>query len=143
MRDRRSAAELLCLTLLLAYLAWLPLPFGSASDAAQAPLILAALGICVAASLVAMRRRELQPTRAGRLWLIGGVLFLAAIAVQLVPLPMALLRIVSPQSARLWRAGDQIAALAGVQRAALHPITIDPAATTLQLFVTAAYMATF
>ena len=48
------AAELLCVALLLAYLIWVPLPFGSNTDAAYVPLIVPPLILCAAAALLRM-----------------------------------------------------------------------------------------
>src|SRR6266568_2853430 len=50
MPDRRSAAELASRGLLLAYLCWLPLPFGSVTERAQLPLVIGALVICAMAA---------------------------------------------------------------------------------------------
>src|SRR5690349_5361972 len=113
-----STGEVLCLAALLVWLVWVPLPFGSASDDAQTAFVIPPLVICAVAALLV--RRTLRAGRPALLWLLGGALFLAAMAVQLLPLPMIVLRALSPESARLWRAGDRIAALAGVP-AAFHP----------------------
>lgn len=142
MRATGSVAEIVCFIFLLAYLAWVPLPFGSASDGAQTPLILPALVICTAAAVVASRRRPLHFSRTARLWAAGGVLFTALLAFQLVPLPMPVLRALSPESARTWGAAARVASLAGVRAASMHPISVDPAETTLMLFRVAAYVAT-
>jgi hypothetical protein len=141
MRDRQTVAEIACLTLLLGYLIWVPLPFGSASDAAFTPLVLPPLLLCAMAGVVS--RRDGIPTRHGRLWTIGGGLSIAFIVLQLVPLPIPLLRLLSPESARMWAAADRVAILAGAPVRALHPISVDPADTTAQLFRVAAYAATF
>ena len=142
MRDRGTVAEIACLTGLLGYLIWVPLPFGSASDAAFPPLVSAPLVLCAMTALVPRRRGE-GATRHGFLWTCSGALFVALTMLQLVPLPMPLLRLISPESARMWQAADRVALLAGVPAGSLHPITIDPADTTAQLFRVAAYLATF
>jgi O-antigen ligase len=143
MRDRGTVAEIACLTGLFGYLIWVPLPFGSASDAAFAPLVAVPLLLCAATAAATSRNRGLAPTRHGLLWAWGGALSLAATLLQLLPLPMPLLRVASPESARMWRAASGVAALAGVSSASFHPITIDPGDTTAQLFRLAAYVATF
>ena len=144
MRDRGSVAEIGCLILLLGYLVWVPLPFGSASDAALTPLVVPPLVLCAIAGVVASRGAvPIAATRAGRLWMAGGALLLGEIALQLVPLPLPLLRLLSPESARMWGAADRIAALAGLAERSFHPITIDPRATAVELFRVAAYLATF
>src|ERR1051326_7550774 len=108
MPDRRSVAELVCRGLLLAWLCWLPLPFGSVTERAQLPLVVGALVICAMAALarasVIPSRAQGEESRAGRgslaplgmtpafrFWIVGGVLFAIVVAVQLVPLPNALL----------------------------------------------------
>jgi O-antigen ligase len=120
------------------------MPFGSASDPSQPFLILPPLLICAAAAIVrAFRRTPFQLTRPARIWLVGGVLFVIIIALQLVPMPMPLLAVVSPKSAEIWSRAGRVAALVGVSTSALHPITIDPAETTLHLYRVVAYFATF
>jgi len=111
----RNAVELALFVALLAFLVWVPMPFGSASDASQPALILPPLLICcVAALLRATRKEPLMMTRPGRIWTIGGVLFVLVIAVQLLPLPPALLAVISPQSSAIWSRATHVAALAGV-----------------------------
>src|SRR6059058_5301180 len=51
MPETRAAAELVCRGLLLLYLCWLPLPFGSVTERAQLPLIVGALVICAMAAV--------------------------------------------------------------------------------------------
>ena len=127
------AAERFCVVLLLAYLAWVPMPFGSNVDAAFLPLVAAPMIICAAAALLRLRQHELHLTFTYRVWTAGAAVFLLVVALQLVPLPHALLSIVSPQSSEMWTSTDRIASLAGVPHASLHPITVDPAATRREL----------
>jgi putative inorganic carbon (HCO3(-)) transporter len=143
MRDRGSVAEIICFTFLLAYLAWVPLPFGSASDGSLTPLVIPPLVLAAVAALLVLRRASLRITRAGRLWTAGAMLFTVVVALQLVPLPRPLLRAVSPESARIWSAADRVSALAGAGDASMHPISIDPTATAVQLFRVAAYGGAF
>jgi len=143
MRDRGSVAEIICFTFFLAYLVWVPLPFGSASDGALTPLVLPPLLLAAASSILIARRPVLRITRPGRLWTAGALLFAALIALQLVPLPGPLLRAISPESARLWSTADRVAALAGAGDGSMHPISVDPAATAVQLFRVAAYAGAF
>src|SRR5437762_3089034 len=131
MIERRSAAELACRGLLLAWLCWLPMPFGSVTERAQLPLVIGALGICAAAAFVRARvipsRADGAESRAGggslalpgmtrpfRLWAAGAMLFAAVVALQLVPLPNAFLGALSPESLRLWSAAERVASLAWV-----------------------------
>src|SRR4051795_1867968 len=97
----RQSIELALFAGLVAFLVWVPMPFGSASDASQPALILPPLLICCFAALLRLRQR-LTMARAGRIWTIGGMLFIGVIAFQLLPLPPALLALISPQSAAIW-----------------------------------------
>jgi O-antigen ligase len=160
MPERGSPPEIVCLGLLLVYLFWLPLPFGSVIERAQPALILPPLLICAAAAFLRARvipsARNPQPagdpspsarlgmTPAARFWAAGAMLFALVVALQLVPLPNALLGALSPESLRLWSAAERVASLAGVgPPSANHPISVDPATTSLQLFRLLAYIATF
>src|SRR6476646_8246235 len=101
MPEKRAAAELVCRGLLLLYLCWLPLPFGSVTERAQLPLVVGALVICAMAALARSRvipsRDDGEESRAGggslaalgmthpcRLWTLGALLFLAVVALQLL-----------------------------------------------------------
>jgi O-antigen ligase len=140
----RNPAQLALFVLLLSFLVWVPMPFGSASDASQPLLIVPALLLCAAAALLrSTDPSPFVPTRPGRLWIIGGVLFVLVISLQLVPLPMPVLRVVSPQSAAIWSRAARLAALAGLHPSALHPISVDPEQTSLHLDRVLAYLATF
>jgi len=140
----RNAVELGLFVLLLAFLIWVPMPFGSASDASQPMLIIPPLLICAGAALLrSVRQKPLVLTKPARIWIAGGVLFSVVVALQLVPLPMPVLALLSPRSAALWRGAARVAGLAGVNVQALHPITVDPAHTTLHLYRILAYFATF
>lgn len=142
------AAERACVAVLLLWLVWLPLPFGSVIPTAWTPLILVPLLVCgVAASirLYATRDRNssARPTRPWLLWTGGAFLFLALSTWQLVPLPPALLALLSPESEFLWRTSARIASLAGVPARTAFPISVDPRATTLELFRLASLFAAF
>jgi len=139
-----SGLDLGLFVLLLAFLVWVPMPFGSASDASQLPLIIPPLFLCALAALVrSMREKPFALTHPGRIWTAGGVLFACVIGVQLIPMPLPVLRVLSPQSAAIWDRAMRVASLAGVTAPTLHPITIDPSTTALHLFRTLAYLATF
>src|ERR1051326_2084391 len=113
MPDRGSAAELVCRGLLLVYLCWLPLPFGSVTEWAQPPLIAGALLICAAAALARLNVGALEPAPVFRLWSLAAILFAAVAAFELLPLPDALLGVLSPESLRTWRDAGHVPALAG------------------------------
>src|SRR5436305_1344066 len=89
------------------------------------------------------RSARMRMTRYGWLWSAGLALSVVYVALQLVPLPQSVLRVTSPESARMWRVADRIASLAGSEVRSFHPISIDPAETAVQLFRVAAYAATF
>jgi len=129
--------------LLLVWLAWLPMPFGSVTDAAQPALILPPLLICAAAALLRFRQPMLAP-RALKVWGAGALAFALVVAAQLLPLPDFLLRPLSPESYRIWSDAARIAAMAlQSPQPAVHPITVDPATTSAHLFRLLAYAATF
>jgi O-antigen ligase len=140
----RNAVELALFVALLAFLVWVPMPFGSASDTSQPALILPPLLICCAAALLrAASRQPLTMTRPGRIWTIGGVLFVLVIALQLLPMPAGLLALISPQSAAIWERATHAATLAGVDTGTNHPITVDPQHTALHFYRVLAYFAAF
>lgn len=129
---------------LLLYLVWLPLPFGSVTDAVQPALIVTPLAICAVAAVLAARQQSVLPSPAYRIWTAGAVLFALVVSLQLVPMPDSLLRILSPHSASIWSGAANLAAmLRNAAPATMHTISIDPNATWLHLFRFLAYFATF
>jgi O-antigen ligase len=129
---------------LMAFLVWVPMPFGSASDASQLPLVVPPLLICAAAALLkATGEGRFRMTGPGMIWTAGGIGFAAVIGVQLIPIPLSVLRVLSPQAAEIWSRAGRLAALAGVTSRSLYPISLDPSVTTLHLFRVLAYLATF
>ncbi|HEX7677992.1 MAG TPA: O-antigen ligase family protein [Thermoanaerobaculia bacterium] len=139
-----SGLDAVLFVLLLGFLVWVPMPFGSASDASQLPLIIPPLLICALAALVrATRASPFTLTRPGRIWVVGGVLFVAVIGLQLIPMPLPVLRVLSPQSAGIWDRATRLASLGGMSVTSLHPITVDPSTTALHFFRVLGYFATF
>jgi O-antigen ligase len=141
-------AERGCLTILFAWLAWLPLPFGSVVERARLPLIVVPLALCTVAALLRLyatrdRLGASVPTRPLAIWVTGAALFLAAAALQLIPLGAALLRTLSPDSFAIWTDATRAASLAGVTPRTAWPLTVDPRATAAELFRIAAIVATF
>jgi len=133
-------AEVVCAALLLAYLVWVPLPFGSNVDAAFVPLVVPPLVLCAAAALLRVRDgAALRFSRAYRTWSVAALVVLIVVAMQLLPLPSGLLGLVSPESHSIWRSVDRLLS----SPARMHPITIDPAATRYELFRLIALFATF
>ncbi|HEY2090754.1 MAG TPA: O-antigen ligase family protein [Thermoanaerobaculia bacterium] len=141
-----TTGEAVCAGLLLAYLVWVPLPFGSNVAAAYLPLVIPPLVLCAAAALLrSMSAAGLHLSRAYRTWSLAGVAVIAICALQLVPLPPSMAAVVSPESSAIWSAADRVVALthdaAAVPRA--HPITVNPNATWYELFRLIALFATF
>jgi putative inorganic carbon (HCO3(-)) transporter len=141
-------AERGCLTILCAWLIWLPLPFGSVVRAARLPLVAVPLALCTAACLLRAyatrdRTNTAQPTRAWSIFGIGALLFLAAGALQLVPLPAGVLHALSPDAGAIWSSATRVAALAGERTRTAWPLTVDPRATSAELLRLAALFATF
>ncbi|HEX8619211.1 MAG TPA: O-antigen ligase family protein [Thermoanaerobaculia bacterium] len=142
------AAERACLTLFVVWLAWLPLPFGSNIPAARLPLIGVPLLLCVLAAAIRLyatrdRSNAVQPTRPWVIWGVGGSLFVLAGALQLVPLPEAVHRELSPDSQAIWVSAERVASLAGIPAGGMHPLSVDPPATMLELFRLSAILAAF
>jgi O-antigen ligase len=141
-------AERACLTILFAWLVWLPLPFGSVVEVARLPLLLVPLALCTVAALLRLyatrdRNSTAVPTLPLLIWAAGALLFLIAGAVQLIPLPPALLSSLSPSSAAIWSDASRVITLGGVTPPASWPVTVDPQATAAELFRLAALAATF
>lgn len=141
-----TIVEVVCAALLLAYLVWVPLPFGSNVDAAFVPLVVPPLVLCAAAALLRFRVADgLRIGRAYRTWSIAALVLIAVVAFQLAPLPPALAAIISPESHAIWTAADRVTALAADSAASAHahPISVDPPATRYELFRLIALFATF
>ncbi len=141
-------AERGCLTILFAWLVWLPMPFGSVVERARLPLIAVPLALSVCACLLRLyatrdRTNTAQPTRAGQWWGVGSLAFLGVCALQLVPFPPGVLRAISAESHALWSAASRIATLAGVTPWSAWPLTIDPSASLAELLRLGALFATF
>jgi putative inorganic carbon (hco3(-)) transporter len=141
-------AERGCLTILFAWLIWLPMPFGSVVEAARLPLIAVPLALCVAACLLRLyatrdRTSTARPTRAWQIWGIGTLVFLLVCAGQLVPLAPGVLRALSAESHAIWSAASRIAALAGVTPRGAWTISVDPRASLAEWLRLVALFATF
>jgi len=142
------SAEGVCLTILFAWLAWLPLPFGSVIERARLPLIAVPLALCACAALLRLyatrdRTNTAQPTRAGILWLNGSLLFLLVGALQLLPLSPSILQFLSPESSVIWKDASGVASLAGAPVRGAWPVSVDPRATSVEILRLAAILATF
>lgn len=136
------------LAVLFVWLVFLPLPFGSVIAEARVALIAVPLALCCIAALVRLyatrdRNNTAQPTRPWLIWGNGALLFVAFVALQLVPLPRAVVEAVSPESAAIWNASSQLTFLGGETPRSSFPISIDPRATALELFRLIALIATF
>ncbi|HWW61679.1 MAG TPA: O-antigen ligase family protein, partial [Thermoanaerobaculia bacterium] len=140
-----TAGERCCLAILLGWLVWIPLPFGSNVEGARPALITIPLLLCASAALLRMAgsRGRIERPRAWRIWTGGAVLLIAVAVLQLVPLPPSLLNVISPDSAAIWNRATRLAAIAGVPATSAHPISIDPSATALELMRLVALFAVF
>ncbi|HYC87592.1 MAG TPA: O-antigen ligase family protein [Thermoanaerobaculia bacterium] len=141
-------AERVCLTVFCVWLLWLPLPFGSVVSNARLPLVAVPLALCTAASLLRLyatrdRTNTAQPTRAWTIFGIGALLFLAAGALQLVPLPPGVVGALSPDAHAIWSGASRVAALAGETVRTSWPLSVAPRATAAELLRLAALFATF
>jgi O-antigen ligase len=141
-------AEYGCLAIFFAWLAWLPMPFGSVVERARLPLIAIPLAVCLCASLLRLyatydRTNTARPTPAWQILGIGGLAFLAVCVLQLVPLSPGLLRAVSPESHAIWSDASRVAALAGTRPRSVWTISIDPRASAAEWLRMAALFATF
>src|SRR5688500_5554023 len=94
---RTSRLDPLIELLLIALLAFMPAAYGAVAawSEAIAMAIGAAIALLLAIRAAAVPSRDLRPSLA---W-VAVALFIAVVAAQLVPLPMSLLKTVSPQTA--------------------------------------------
>ena len=143
-----AAAELASLAILLLWLAVLPLPFGSIIEQARFALLVVPLAIGAVATLLRLyvvhdRTNTSHPTRPLLIWTTGALIVIAVGALQLVPLPGPILRVLSPESFEIWSAASRVASFAGVKPSSAHPISIDPAATAYEVMRIIALFATF
>lgn len=141
-------AERVCLTILFAWLVWLPLPFGSVVARARLPLLAVPFALCAAAAIIRLyatrdRTNTAQPTTAWTFWGLGPLLFLAAAALQLIPLAPSALRALSPEAFAIWSGGSQVAALGGAHARASWTLTVDPAATQFEIVRMGGLLLTF
>ena len=145
MSERRTPrGELVCLTLLFAFLLWVPLPFASTPDESQLPLVIGATTVCAAtAAALARSKGRLTLSAAHRIWTIGAVVFMLLVALQLVEIPGPMLRVLSPESARIWASAGGVASPIIGPLPSAHSISVDPRTTLLHLFRLLAYFATF
>src|SRR5205085_2385564 len=98
-----TAAERICVVLLLVYLAWVPMPFGSNIDAAFLPLVVPPMILFAGAALLRLRDHDAPHlTFPYRAWTAGAVVFIMIVAWQLVPMPRPVLALVSPHSNAIW-----------------------------------------
>jgi putative inorganic carbon (HCO3(-)) transporter len=141
-------SEQACIALLCAWLVWLPLPFGSNVAWARLPLVAIPLFCCAAACVLRVsegdgRINGMRATRAWELWSVGAVLFLLVGALQLLPLPPSLHRLLEPQSFVFHASASRLASIADAPVSAWHPLTLDPTSTLHELLRLTAVLAAF
>ena len=123
----------------LALLFWAPVPLGSNRAWAWALLALWVLALALWWLVGAIRGRHTYPAVLYNAWpmLLVGVLWLAFVWLQLVPLPIELLKLLSPQAARWHLAAAAPAALDAA------PLTLDRYATLEGACKSTAYLTFF
>jgi O-antigen ligase len=144
----RGVLERVCLAIFFAWLATVALPFGSVIEQARLPLVTVPLVLGAVAALIRLeatrdRTHTAQPTRAWMIFGLGGLFFILAILLQLVPLPPSMLRAISPESHAIWSRAEAVRSLVRADSAAFHPITVDPDATLFEIIRITALLATF
>jgi O-antigen ligase len=123
----------------LALLVWAPVPLGSNRPWAWALLALWVLALALWWLAGYIRGRHACPAVLRAAWpmLLCGLLWLGYVWLQLLPLPVELLKLLSPQAARWHLAAAAPAALAAA------PLTLDPYATLEAACKSTAYLAFF
>jgi hypothetical protein len=145
---RIETAEWAMLAILLAWLIWIPLPYGSVVEVAQVPLIAVPLAIGFLAAMTRLAaRRPLAIGRPLAIWAGGAAVFALLVALQIAPLGETLVSAISPAAARIWADARALYSLSmdvpprGFPRA--FTLSIAPNATRLQLFRFLGYLASF
>lgn len=143
-----AMSEQAAIALLCAWLIWIPLPFGSNVSWARMPLIAVPLLCCLIACAAraragAERGETLSMPRAWTIWNAGALLFLTVGALQLVPLPSAVHRLLEPESHAFWQSAAAVATLAGESAPLYRPLTLEPDATAAELLRLCATYAAF
>ena len=123
----------------LALLFWAPVPLGSNRSWAWALLALWVLALALAWLFGAIRGRRTYPAVLREAWpaLLCGLLWLVYVWLQLLPLPIELLQLVSPQAAK-WHAAALAPAPPG-----MVPLTLDRYATLEAACKSTAYVTFF
>jgi O-antigen ligase len=132
--------------LLFAYLVWIPLPFGSVTQSAQLPLVLLPLFIFVfAATLRFVQRSGPAATAPYLAWSAAGLILIVVTAVQLIPLPPSVTRLLSPAAHELWSGARDVHRLLepGDAFRDNFPLSVAPVRTRIHLLRLLAYLAAF
>ena len=143
-----AVSEQACIAALCLWLLWIPLPFGSNVAWARLPLIAVPLFCCAIACVLRVRataRRSdgLRLTTAWTFWSGDAILFLLIGALQLLPLPSGLHRLLEPESLAFWESASRLAVLARIPAGDAHPLTLDPATTLRELLRVGGIFAAF
>lgn len=136
---RRSDGSRWIFVFYLVLLVWAPIPLGSNRSWSWALLAFWALVLALWWLAGFIRRRNSYPAVLRESWpmLLCGLLWLAYVWLQLVPLPIELLKLLSPQAARWHIAAAAPAALGAA------PLTLDVYATLGAACKSTAYLAFF
>ena len=126
--------------LLLALLAWAPIPLGSNRAWAWSVLEIGAYSLTLGWLVLWLLRKTSIPESFVRAWpaLVILLVWLAHLAFSILPLPVALVELISPESARMQHLTDAI----GVKRDAMT-LSVDPAASKAFLLKSLAYACVF
>ena len=135
----RSDGTAWIFALYLALLVWAPIPLGSNRSWAWTLLALWVLALSLWWLTGFIRGKHAYPTVLRETWpmLLCGLLWLGYVWLQLVPLPVGILQILSPQAAR-WHIAAAVPATLGAA-----PLTLDPYATLEAACKSTAYLAFF
>jgi O-antigen ligase len=141
-----AGAEETLRILLFAYLLWIPLPFGSVTQFAQLPLVLIPLLIfAIAATLRFLERSAPALTPSYLAWSAAGLILLITTALQLIPLPPAATRLLSPAAHQLWTGARDVHDLLvpGDSFREYFPLSVAPVRTRIHWLRLLAYVAAF
>ncbi len=133
-----SRLETACVAVFFAWLAWIPMPFGSVIERARLPLVVVPLSMCAVVATLRLfvtseRSSTAQPTTPWVIWAGGSLGLIVLGALQLMPLPPSLLARIAPGSHTIWALGARLGALSTGHGARWWPLTVSPSDTRFEL----------
>ena len=143
-----SLIEGLLFAILLVYLVWIPLPFGSVIETAQVPLVIFPIfSGCIASVTLFARARKGQVRTvapAFAVWTLAAVVFALVVAIQILPLPASLVRSLSPSAGTIWDGARDAARFVGVEGGfRLFRFSVAPEKTAIHLLRFLAYFGVY